>query len=541
MPFEIPAPKNDCSKKSRYVDHAYSSLSPEVLDNFMQESEPLLGIRRLKGGKDTSVLISSTHALDLIEDTSQKVTPEDINRMNQESGNIKKRYSLSSDSTLLIGKQFINAAHRERGGYKADTGAAATGIELLHLIEQSDPDKMPSYIEYKFPQTHAEPNKEDANNPNMPVIDLEIFKNVGAKKLVEYILQNGVGAISSIDVMDIHKGDYLSSENDTPEKAAALTECSAIRKKMQGNEAPFKKELSATLRILGVHRKYFEEQERLLYEKSKSLYPVNIDIHTCYDIKKTKQGADMVIGSTFGESVHSIEVEYLLAAILKKHGFKVVLSTLNSFPHSSDHNLDALRSTIDKTRNITGLLSPEKDHEIDDVKNINRDKLEQKAIMIFEKRLNNALEDTNIADGILDTLCNRSNIPPEIIALSDKKQAMLDYEKDLLEKLSDDNLQLFTQQNIISEAMNNEVHYDNPVQGLWGLSSLASKYNAREKYITPERQEIRPSIIQLETVTMIMKDPKKRASMEHALQDFIEIVQRDDFDPREELRKALAN
>ena len=538
MSFEFPAPK----KEPSHTDHTYSALSLNDHERFMEESTKFLGFREREGGEKTSVLITGSHSVGLVEDTKRQVTQEEVDRMNRESGNVKMRYARGETGNLLIGKQFVKAGQRPGGaGYKADTNVAPAIIELLHLLdEEDDPDKVPHGIFFETSQTHTEPNKTDANNPNMPAVDISVFQKAGAQKLVDYILANGVDDISSIDVASMHKGIFIPNENDTPEKNEALMECSAIREGMQGTESLYKKELSATLRILGIHRKYYEEQERLLYEKNNSLYPTNIDVHTCYDKRHTQQGVDMIIGSKFGASVDSIEMEYLFAAILKKHNFNVVLSTLNTFPRMSREALNALRETIDKSIASTAILPADTKEEIDALEQYDREELERKTLLFYEKRMDHGINHSNNKGfGILQALCAFYKIPDETNSLEDMKMKVLSHQKKLMQKFSNSDLHLFAQQNIICSAMSDSPHYDNLVPGLSGLTSLTSRYDARKKYITEDRPEIKSSIFQLEVVQSIMVDSNKRALMAHALREFIEVIQQDDFNPNVELEKLL--
>lgn len=535
MSFEKPTSK----KELRYVDHTYSALSPEDLQDFMNESTKYLGFREREGGEKTSVLITGSHSLGLIEDTNTQITQEEVDRMNQESGNEKKRYSRAESGNLLIGKQFDKAGQRPGGaGYKADTNVASACIELIQCLKKKeDLLKVPHEILYTMAQTHGEPNKTDANNPSMPAVDISVFQKSGAQKLVDYILASGVDEISSIDVANVHKGTYIPNENDTSEKAEALTECSAIRKGMQGNDHSSKKALSATLRILGIHRKFYEEQERLLYEKNNSLYPTNIDIHTCYDKRHTQQGVDMIIGSKYGGSVHSTEMEYLFAAILKKHDFNVVLSTLNTFPRTSREDLEALRKTIDKSIASTAILPANIKETLSAFEQYDRKELEDKALIIYEERLNHSIDHSDKGFGIHQALCSFYKIPGETLSLEDMNMKILLHQRKLLRKLSTEDLRLFAQQNVISITMSDLLHYDNPVPGLSGLTSLTSRYNARDKYTSEDRPEIRSSIFQLEVVKSIMEDSDKRKAMVEALRDFINVIQQDDFNPVNELEK----
>jgi len=275
------------------------------------------------------------------------------------------------------------------------------------------------------------------------------------------------------------------------------------------------------------------------------MYPVNIDTHTCYDKRKTEQAVDMIIGSKFSRSVEDPEMEYLLAMILQKHGFNVVLSTLNSFP-PSQRDKEALDAFLEESSGIEEFFSLEEQEELEEIFQLTeQEELQRKGVELFNRRLDEIIK-TQTSLGIMRAYLKRklgSSIDEEeLLELTqdELKGRVQTCAYDLIHSLSVEDLQLFVRQNTLSYfSGKNNIHYGNLIPGLWGMSSLIDKYEAKENYMSSERPEIRPAIMQLEIVSSIMLDAGKRQKAEAALQEYIQIVSQEDFNPKRSLQNVL--
>jgi len=163
------------------------------------------------------MVLSGSHAMGLIEVVGRQVSQEEVDEMNEEKNNRRDRYSTSPEGNLLIGKQYHNAEQRIFGGYKADTNVGVMNVELWHRMQEDDDESAPHLVLYEMPQTHAEPNKVDTFNPERPPVGLEIYKEVGMYKLVDYITCYGVGNITSQEV-GLLKPSHQYSQSDSCEQ-----------------------------------------------------------------------------------------------------------------------------------------------------------------------------------------------------------------------------------------------------------------------------------------------------------------------------------
>lgn len=520
-----------------YEEQAYSELDPETRENFFSERKKRLGYSYRMGGSNTNVLISGSHAMDLIKIKGTDVSQQEIGSLNQVSENKKPRYKRSEDGSLLIGKQYIGAGQRNRSGYRADSNVASMCIELQDSTGEGQQEKTPHLLLYEMPQVYSEPNKIDSANIGTEVVDLEVYEKNGLKKLADYIRKFGLGKITSKDVMAIKRGRYseaADAEEDLVKKEVLLESEQAIKGLDRNNLAY--KEVIASLGVMGIHRSYYEEQERLLYEETNSQYPLNLEIHTCFDSHKKREGIDVIIGTRLGSTCDP-EAELLLSLILKKHGFSVNLSTLNNFSQKNPNRQKAsLRNFLDIQ---AGLLDKESKNEFARLSALEQEAdLKAEIMENFEARLDKMLMDGE--RGRLERFLEDEGISKERTPSIDEpelKEMCEQAYRDSISKInSPDDLRLVLGQNFLSLELSGITHDDRLKGGLLGLTSLQSKFQARDKYITETRPEIHPEIFQVEIVSSIMNDRDKRAKVREALGEFLGIMQTENLDLTVELQ-----
>ncbi|GEM_PF-6734309 len=114
----------------KYSEKAYEGLSSEAEARFKKKRKKELGFSYIEGDKESSLLISSAHATNLV-DTNLEVEKDSVEKLNEVEG-VNKRYVSDKNGKLLIGKTYLNAAVRERksGDYKADSMAGLLCVEL---------------------------------------------------------------------------------------------------------------------------------------------------------------------------------------------------------------------------------------------------------------------------------------------------------------------------------------------------------------------------------------------------------------------------
>lgn len=519
-----------------YSEKAYSGLDENVENRFLEKRQKELGFSCVKGGEKTSVLISGSHAADLSK-TNLRVSEEDVELLNQEEER-GKRYRMDEDGGLMIGKHYIDASVRTKkiGEYKADSGVGAMGIELQDGLELKDPQKAPNLLLYEMPQVFSEPNKVDAKSREMAVVDLSVYNDFGMHKLEQFITANGVGAVTSEDVVLVRRGNYSKiAENETDlDKKEALLECERIVSDSKGDEEKYRK-IIASLGVLKIHRKYYEKQEELLYGNPEVKFPINLDIHTALDTLKKEEGFDAVIGSRMGSSISDPEVEMIFSLILKKHGFKVNLSSFNNFPTNAGENeKDGLRRLLESAKNI---LSNEQSQLIDEAGEVEkREDVVERLGVVFDQRLGRMQNSRKMLVRFLEwkekkTLFNENSTDDEIKELA--RKTFLDE----ADEFSDEDLKLLLKQNLTNLFLSGKTHDDRFRGGLMGLSSLQDKFNAKDKYEKARGSKINPEIFQIEVTASIMKDKDRRKDLEIAMEEFFNLVQQTDFEPKEALKK----
>lgn len=526
-----------------YVDHSFSALNKAVLERYKQEKEKKIGFSSVEG-RNSSVLISGSHSMGLIEFQGIKVSPGEVASLNELAKNRKERYQVSGEGNLLVGKQYLNGKQRGRGDYKADTNVGVMCVELWKELADREGDSAPGLLLYELPQIFSEPNKVDAKNKGLEVVELEIYEKVGAKKLMEYILVKGVDDLKVRDISLLRNGRYsqIAELEADQEKKEALLECEKILEKIDHSGAEYK-EAIASLGILKVHRAYYEQQEVLLYQDRNKKRPINLEIHTCFDTIKSEEDVDLVIGTRFSSSVAEPEMELILGLILARHGFNVGLSTLNSLPSADqEKEASALENFIDLTSQGP-LLSQAEKAEMERLISIVDEKyLEEELRIIFQKRIDQIFQKPAGEKIIIKYLkaeldknfdAEKKRSVSELATLSwdiyGKKISNLSKSEKLL-KLKQETLNLFLSARFNSDRLR---------EGLSGLSSLSSKFKAREKYPRADGALPLPAIFQIEIVRRIMDDPRKRERLQLALKDFVKRVDGDDFNPKKELEELL--
>ena len=535
--------KREEREETEYIQRSRLPVHPDIQNKYDKSKERRVGFDFVRG-KNSSVLISGAHGADWIELAGTKgITQEEIDLINQSAKNKKGRYSLLENGCLAIGRQYLNAEQRTVGGYKADTNVAGMCTELWETLSDESGDKKPGVIIYRMPQIYSEPNKVDANNKGSEVVSLEVYEKIGAIKLREYILLKGINNLLAQDIYALRMGGYerLATLESDNAKKEALLECSEIIKKLNRNDTLYK-EVIASLGVLKMHREYFEKQEELLYQKGAVERPINLEIHTCFDRLKTEEGIDLVIGTRQCSSVAEAEMEYLLALVLRKEGFNVCLSTLNSFPEVKEENRKkSLEKFIQR-----GLLSRIfNEQTADAIKKIDKlnteEELFEKLEEVFRKRLEFIWRRETGQKNILlylkteigDSFEGRGKTKEQLFNL-----AWSEYKKNL-DGLTIEDKRLKVKQESANLAMSQLLDADRLRSGLNGLTSLEVKFGAREKYQTKKGSLPLPAIFQIEIVQSIMKSEEKRKKLQQAFQRFIQLTEKSDFNPRLELNSLI--
>lgn len=523
-----------------YKNQAFAELKETTLKKFLSERTKKLGYSFREGGDKTNVLISGSHAVDLIKIEGLRVSDNDINELNYSAQNKKSRYKKAEDGDLLVGKQYVNAEQRDRGGYKADTNVASMCIELQDECQNTNFESAPHLLLYEIPQIFSEPNKVDAIVSGREVIDLTLFRESRFHKLVKYITKCGIENITSNDCVYVRQGIYdeIADSETIPEKREALLECSRIIKQLDKNDLHYKKVI-ASLGVLKIHRQYYEEQEHLLYEKTTSRYPINLEIHTCFDVLRQKEGVDVVIGTRLSSAVSDPEIEYLLSSTLEKHGFRTNLSSLNNFTQSNlSHEKECLRSFLDIG---SQLLSNEVKEQWADLSQISeRDALENSIMRIFHKRLEKICKDAGCAQKLERFLeSEKMDIPPNADTAQLINLTEISYQKYISQIVNTADLQLLLKQNLLSLHLDHITHTDRLRGGLMGLSSLRSKFNAKDKYTDPAEPTLRPAIFQIEVAASIMKNSLERHELQLALSEFVSVINDTSFEPKACLKNFM--
>ncbi len=540
------------SEEEGLEDGSYSGLEGEVKKRFFEERKKRLGYSMRKGGNKTSVLISGSHAAGLVE-TRMNVSEEEADALNKKSDNSGLRYEISPEGTLLMGRHYLRASQREgkRGkSYKADTRVGEMCVELQDRLIRENPDAAPDLIVYELSQQFSEPNKVDASKKKegMAVVDLGFYEKIGAENFRAYVFSKGVSAITSEDLLHLKSGKYtdIAPKEPDDEKKEALLEVSGIRNSLKESDSADFKGLVAALGVLRIHRSYYEDQEKLLYEGD-FRRPVNLEVHTCFDALRKQEGVDMVIGTKLSSSVAESEMEMLLSLVLKKHGFNVNLSTLSNFPANiSNREKESLENFL-RLAIDCGLLGEAEQEEAQELSSLESSYLEIKAQEIFNRRLRRISDETKESEmrpigrylqselGLKVSDLKNQGIESEEAALNKARNVFLRK----VRGMSEGDLRLFALQNLVSCELGAKICKDRLRGGLMGLTSLWSKFDARENYLTDSRPQIDPAIFQIEIVQGIMSDPEKRRVVQAALGEFFKLVQSEEFDPKNALKKML--
>lgn len=528
-------PKN--SDDLSYQELSYVDLSPETKKRFDEKRKKELGFSYIAGGEKSSLLISSAHAADLAK-TNLEVSNEDLEAIN-DAEDVKKRYRRDENGNLLVGKTYLNAATRKKrsDAYKADSGAAALGIELQDELS-NDTEKSPSLLLYEIPQVFSEPNKIDAQDRSLPVVDLGIYEENGMQKMKAYILEKGVDTISSGEIMSVKRGQYseMAENEQDKEKRRALLECEEVIKSSKSDKEKYRK-ISAALGVLKIHRSYYEKQNELLYANTENRFPTNLELHTAYNELKEEEGFDIVIGSKLGSSVSDPEVELLLSVILRKHGFVVNMSTFNNFPTNiTERERKGLKKTLEVSELY--LEDTQKDFYKEAREVVSREELLGKFEAVIDQRIDGF-------DGNEDVLIRFVQWKGMAMLLDENEtfEGLKSLTKEIfiqeLSVLSDGDLKLLLQQNLLSLLLSGKVHDDRLRGGLTGLSSLHSKFDSKDKYEEESGLDIRPQIMQIETASSVMQNKEKRGKLKDALAEFGEVIQSEDFNPKEVLNNII--
>ncbi len=525
-------------KVVEYSEKAYDDLDENVKNRFLEKKQKELGFSYVNGGEETSILISGSHAADLAK-TSLNIDKDEIEFLNKEEER-GERYRMDDDEKLMIGKHYINASVREKkiGEYKADSGVSAMGIELQDDLILKDSKRAPNLLLYELPQVFSEPNKVDSKSRPMAVVDLSVYNKFGIHKLEQFITRKGVSSITSEEVALVRRGDYskISEDEIDLDKKGALLECEKIVQDSKGDEGKYRK-IIASLGILKIHRKYYEKQEELLYGNPDAKFPINLDIHTAFDSLKQEEGFDAIIGSRMGSSVSDPEVEMLFSLILKKHGFKVNLSSFNNFPiKAGEKEKDGLRRLLESTKAI---LSQEQVQLLDGTEEMKqKEDVLAHLDILFDRRLEKMGDSRKLLLRFLDwkdkqNLVNENSTDDEIRDIA--KKVFLEEATEF----SLENLVLLLKQNLVNLFLSGKTHDDRFRGGLMGLSSLQDKFDAKDKYEKARGSKINPEIFQIEIIASIMKNKSKRKDFEDAIEEFFSLVQQKDFEPKEVLKKII--
>jgi hypothetical protein len=528
------------NKESSYVDHTYELASRHAKETFLQNREKHLGFSSLRG--DGAFVLSCPHAMSWIEKTDNIVSEEDVAEMNENDRHEnRKRYSRSSKGNLLIGKQFVHAQERpNRSGFVADPNTGALAIETFAQTEEH----RPSAVIMEMPQVYFEPNKTDINNANMPVVSMGIFNRIGATDFINYIKKNTVSPFTSHEVILVKRGDYSKSEvaddEEDQEKKSALISLEKAISSQKDDQEIYREALS-TLSILRIHREFYEEQERILYQEHPSRFPVNLDLHTCFDRRRTIEQTDVIIGTQFGQSVTDPEMEYLLALAFQKKGFRTSISTLNTIPQT-EAGFDSLKVFIDKSLEIPRLASEESSEKIEVIlENYTKEQVEKDLLTIATQRVERHITKERGVDALKLFLKTKGRADKELAKMKPNEitASVKDYYKNLCQTMDLKKLRIILAQTILNEDLvQSGIQLDRFSGGLTGLSSLQAKHNAAEKYEN-NAIEMRPTIAQIEIASSLLKNNESQHHISETILYLSEETQKNNFSPQEELQTAL--